>query len=155
MSTYIKVFLIAMLPIIELRGAIPFATALGVELPTAYALSILGNMVPVPFILLFSEKVLLFGKDIPLLKKPFHYILKKGYRAGKKLEDKAGFTLFLALTLFVGIPLPGTGAWMGSLAAALLGIDRKKSIFAVLIGVLLSGLIMSLVSFGVFSLIKY
>lgn len=152
MLDYIKVFIISMLPIIELRGAIPVATALGISLPSAYVICIIGNMLPVPIIFLFAKKVLFWGKDKPYLKKPFSFILEKGYRTGKKLEDKAGFTLYFALALFVGIPLPGTGAWTGSLAASLLGMNVKKSIFVVLIGVLLAGIIMSFASFGVLKL---
>lgn len=154
MLDYIKVLIISMLPIIELRGAIPVATALGIDLKTAYIICTIGNMLPVPFIFLFARKILLWGQDKPYLTKPFTYILNKGYKAGKKLEDKAGFTLYLALALFVGIPLPGTGAWTGSLAASLLGMNVKKSIFSVLLGVLLAGIIMSLLSFGVLSLFR-
>ena len=141
-----------MLPIIELRGAIPYATAIGVEPLTAYIISIIGNMIPIPFIFLFAGKILLWGKDKPYIGKIFTFFLDKGYHAGKKLEDKAGFGLYLALTLFVGIPLPGTGAWTGSLAACLLGINAKKGTIAVLAGVLLAGIIMMTISLGTVSL---
>ena len=148
MSDLIKVFLIAMLPIIELRGAIPIAAALRIPHHTAYFICIIGNMLPVPVILLFSGKVLHWGKNKPYIGKIFTFFIEKGYKSGKKLEDKAGFALYLALALFVGIPLPGTGAWTGSLAASLLGMNVKKSIIAVLSGVLLSGIIISVASFG-------
>ena len=108
---YLQVFIISMLPIIELRGAIPFAAAIGVPPLTAYGISIVGNMLPIPFIFLFAGKILHWGKDKPYIGKIFTFFLEKGYKAGHKLEDRAGFGLYLALTLFVGIPLPGTGAW--------------------------------------------
>lgn len=148
---YLQVLFIAMLPIIELRGAIPIATAIGVEPLMIYVISIIGNMIPVPFIFLFAEKFLHWGKDKPYIGKLCSFFLDKGYKAGAKLEHKAGFALYLALALFVGIPLPGTGAWTGSLAASLLGINMKKGILAVLVGVLIAGLIITAVSLGVLS----
>ena len=151
---YLQVLFISMLPIIELRGAIPFATAIGVPPFTAYGISIIGNMIPVPFIFLFAGKILHWGKEKPYIGKTFSAFLEKGYKAGQKLEDKAGFGLYLALTLFVGIPLPGTGAWTGSLAACLLGINAKKGTIAVLAGVLLAGIIMMTLSLGALSFIK-
>lgn len=151
---YLQVLFISMLPIVELRGAIPFATAIGVPPLTAYGISIIGNMIPVPFIFLFAGKILHWGKEKPYIGKTFRAFLEKGYKAGKKLEDKAGFGLYLALTLFVGIPLPGTGAWTGSLAACLLGINAKKGTTAVLAGVLLAGIIMMTLSLGALSFIK-
>ena len=135
-----------MLPIIELRGAIPFATAIGVPPLTAYLISIIGNMVPIPFIFLFAGKFLFWGRNKPYIGGICTFFLDKGYKAGKKMENKAGFALYLALMLFVGIPLPGTGAWTGSLAACLLGINIKKGTIAVLAGVLLAGVIMMTIS---------
>jgi len=93
-------------------------------------------------------------KEKPYIGKTFRAFLEKGYKAGQKLEDKAGFGLYLALTLFVGIPLPGTGAWTGSLDACLLGINAKKGTIAVLAGVLLAGIIMMTLSLGALSFIK-
>ena len=151
---YLQVFFISMLPIIELRGAIPFATAIGVPPLTAYAISIIGNMVPVPLIFLFASRFLHWGKDKAYIGKLCHFFLEKGYRAGGKLENKAGFALYLAITLFVGIPLPGTGAWTGSLAASLLGINIKKGTISVLAGVLVAGIIMMVVSLGALSFLK-
>ena len=145
---YLQVLFISMLPIVELRGAIPFATAIGVPPLTAYGISIIGNMIPVPFIFLFAGKILHWGKEKPYIGKTFRAFLEKGYKAGQKLEDKAGFGLF------VGIPLPGTGAWTGSLAACLLGINAKKGTIAVLAGVLLAGIIMMTLSLGALSFIK-
>lgn len=151
---YLQVFFISMLPIVELRGAIPFATAIGVPPLTAYGISIIGNMLPIPFIFLFAGKILHWGKDKLYIGRIFTFFLKKGYSAGRKLEDKAGFGLYLALTLFVGIPLPGTGAWTGSLAACLLGINTKKGTIAVLAGVLLAGVIMMALSLGLLSFFR-
>ena len=151
---YLQVFFISMLPIVELRGDIPFATAIGVPPLTAYGISIIGNMLPIPFIFLFAGKILHWGKDKPYIGRIFTFFLKKGYSAGRKLEDKAGFGLYLALTLFVGIPLPGTGAWTGSLAACLLGINTKKGTIAVLAGVLLAGVIMMALSLGLLSFFR-
>ena len=152
---YLQVFFISMLPLIELRGAIPLATAIGLSPLTAYCISIIGNMLPIPFIFLFAGKILHWGKDKPYIGKIFTFFLEKGYRAGRKLENKAGFGLYLALTLFVGIPLPGTGAWTGSLAACLLGINIKKGTVAVLAGVLLAGFIMITISLGALAMFNY
>ena len=151
---YLQVLFISMLPIIELRGAIPFATAIGVPPLTAYGISIIGNMLPIPFIFLFAGKILHWGKDKPYIGNIFTFFLDKGYKAGEKLENKAGFGLFFALILFVGIPLPGTGAWTGSLAACLLGINARKGTIAVLAGVLLAGIIMMTISLGALSIFK-
>ena len=150
----LQVLFIAMLPIIELRGAIPFGTAIGVPPFMAYAVSIIGNMLPIPFIFLFAGKILHWGKDKIYIGKVFIFFLDKGHKAGKKLENKAGFGLYLALALFVGIPIPGTGAWTGSLAACLLGINAKKGTIAVLAGVLLAGIIMITISLGVLSIFR-
>ena len=110
-------------------------------------------MLPVPIIYLFARKVLEWGKDKKVIGKFFTWCLNKGERGGKKLEDKAGKGLYWALFLFVGIPLPGTGAWTGTLAASMLKLDFKKTVLAVLGGVLLAGLIMMAISFGVFEVI--
>lgn len=131
-----------MVPIIELRGAVPFGVAMGVNPFLALAVSIVGNMIPVPFIFLFARKFLEWGKDVKLLSKFCKWVLKKGEKGGKKLTAKTGQSVFFALVLFVGIPLPGTGAWTGTLAASLLDLDFKKSTIAVVCGVALAGAIM-------------
>ena len=153
MMNYLLVFIIAMLPLIELRGAVPFAVGFhtadpGFSMVLAYILIILGNMLPVPFIYLFARKVLEWGKDKPVIGGFFTWCLNKGEKGGKALEEKAKNGLYVALALFVGIPLPGTGAWTGMLAASFLDMDFKKSTIAVLSGVLLAGIIMSIISFG-------
>ena len=150
MQNYLIVFLISMVPLIELRGAIPYAVGFGIPLLPAYIIAIIGNMIPVPFIYLFARKILIWGKDKPVIGKFFTFCLEKGEKGGKKLQAKAGRGLFLALMLFVGIPLPGTGAWTGTLAASLLDMDFKSSIIAVLLGVLLAGVIMGAASAGLF-----
>lgn len=139
-----------MVPLIELRGAIPYAVGFGVPLLPAYIIAIIGNMLPVPFIYLFARKVLEWGADKPVIGKFFTFCLEKGEKGGKKLQAKAGRGLFVALLLFVGIPLPGTGAWTGTLAASILDMDFKSSVLAVMLGVILAGLIMGAVSAGVF-----
>lgn len=150
---YLIVFLISMVPLIELRGAIPYATAYELPLLPSYIVCIIGNMLPVPFIYLFARKILEWGCDKKIIGKFFTFCLKKGEKGGKKLEEKAGKGLSIALMLFVGIPLPGTGAWTGTLAASLLDMDFKSSVIAVMLGVLIAGIIMLLLSLGIFNLI--
>lgn len=159
---YILVFLVSMVPIVELRGAIPIAETLKLNIFLYYPIAILGNMLPVPFIYLFARKVLEWGKDKKLIGKFFTWCLEKGKKGGEKLKQTAGNSgIFFALLIFVGIPLPGTGAWTGTLAASFLKIDFKTSISAITLGVLLAGVIMSLGSkivailgwFGVFAII--
>ena len=153
MQNYLIVFLISMVPLIELRGAIPYAVGFGIPLSQAYIIAIIGNMIPVPFIYLFARKILVWGKDKPVIGKFFTFCLEKGEKGGKKLQATAGKGLFVALMLFVGIPLPGTGAWTGTLAASLLDMDFKSSVLAVLLGVLLAGIIMGAASAGLFGAI--
>lgn len=142
---YLLVFFVSMIPIAELRGAIPIAEGLGLNIFLYYPIAIIGNMLPVPFIYLFARKVLEWGKDKKLTGKFFTWCLEKGDKGGKKLKESAGNRgIFFALLIFVGIPLPGTGAWTGTLAASFLNLDFKTSIFAITLGVLLAGVIMSL-----------
>ena len=141
LKKYLYIFLISMVPLIELRGAIPVSQGFQLPLLQSYIVCVIGNMLPVPVIYLFSRKVLQWGKD------------KKGHKGGEKLKEKAGRGLFVALLLFVGIPLPGTGAWTGTLAASFLDMGFKKSVIAVLLGVLLAGVIMGIASAGVFTAI--
>ena len=150
MKSYLIVFLISMVPLIKLRGAIPYAIGFGLPIVPSYIIAIIGNMLPVPIIYLFARKVLVWGKDKPLIGKFFTFCLEKGEKGGKKLKAKAGRGLFAALLLFVGIPLPGTGAWTGTLAASLLDMDFKSSVLAVMLGVILAGIIMGAASAGVF-----
>ena len=142
---YLIVFFVSMIPIVELRGAIPIAEGLGLNIFLYYPIAIIGNMLPVPFIYLFARKVLEWGKGKKLIGKFFTWCLEKGEKGGEKLRKTAGNRgIFFALLIFVGIPLPGTGAWTGTLAASFLKIDFKTSIIAITLGVLLAGIIMSL-----------
>ncbi len=150
---YLIVFLVSMVPLIELRGAIPWSQAYQLPLLQSYIVCVIGNMLPVPIIYLFARKVLEWGCDKKYIGKFFTFCIEKGHKGGEKLKKKAGNGLFLALLLFVGIPLPGTGAWTGTLAASFLDMGFKKSVIAVLFGVLLAGLIMGAVSAGLFTAI--
>ncbi len=142
LKKYIIVFLISMVPLIELRGAVPYAIASGLPVLPSYIIAIIGNMIPVPIIFFFARKVLEWGKDKPVIGKFFTFCLEKGHKGGEKLKEKAGKGLYWALFLFVGIPLPGTGAWTGTLAASILDMDFKKSVRAIICGVVLAGIIM-------------
>ena len=150
---YIIVFFVSLVPLIELRGAIPIAVGLGLNKLISFIIAIIGNMLPVPFIYLFARKILEWGKDKKVIGSFFTWCLNKGERGGRKLEEKAGKGLYWALFLFVGIPLPGTGACTGTLAASMLKLDFKKTVLAVMAGVVLAGIIMMAVSFGLFEVI--
>ena len=146
MLKYILTFLISMVPIVELRGGIPIGVSMGVKWYYAVPICMIGNMLPVPFIFFFARKILEWGSDKKYIGKFFSWCLKKGHSGGEKLKAKAGKGMFWALLLFVGIPLPGTGAWTGTLAASLLDLDFKKSIIAVTLGVALAATIMTIAS---------
>ena len=160
MIHYIIVFFISMVPLVELRLAIPYAINIGLNIPLSYAVAIIGNMIPVPIIFFFARKVLEWGavfnwpKGLGWVGKFFRFCLEKGEKGGKKLTAKAGRSTYVALLLFVGIPIPGTGAWTGTLAASMLDLDFKKSVIAVLGGIILAGVIMGLGSAGLFSAIR-
>ena len=147
LQKYIMAFLISMVPLVELRGGVPAAIAMGISAPTAIAVCALGNMLPVPFIYLFARKILLWGSTKPHIGSLFTKILDKGEKAGQKLVATASRKgLFIALLLFVGIPLPGTGAWTGTLAASLLNMGWKSTTGAVSLGVILAAIIMAIIS---------
>jgi len=146
LKKYLWVFFVSMIPIVELRGAIPISQGLHLPIVQSYIVAIIGNMLPVPVIYLFARKVLIWGADKPFIGRFFSWCLEKGEKGGRKLQEKAGRGLFLALLLFVGIPLPGTGAWTGTLAASILDMDFKSTTAAVMLGVLLAGVIMMLLS---------
>ncbi len=148
---YFLTLLISMVPLIELRGAIPIGVGMGVPWYWAVVISMIGNMIPVPIIFFFARRVLEWGADKPVIGKFFSWCLEKGHKGGEKLKEKAGRGMFWALMLFVGIPLPGTGAWTGTLAASMLDLNFKKSVTAVLCGVLLAAVIitvLTLLGFG-------
>ena len=148
LKDYLLIFLVSMVPIIELRGAIPISQGLQLPMLQSYIVCIIGNMLPVPIIYLFARKVLEWGADKPVIGGFFSWCLRKGESGGRKLQAKAGRGLFLALLLCVGIPLPGTGAWTGTLAASILDMDFKSTTIAVMLGVLLAGIIMMVLSFA-------
>lgn len=151
--SYLLIFLIAMLPLAELRVAVPAGLAMGLPVIPVYIVCILGNMIPVPFIYFFARKVLEWGKYKKVIGRFFTLCIEKGESGGRKLQAKAGNGLFVALLLFVGIPLPGTGAWTGTLAASVLDMDFKSSVIACMLGVVLAGIIMGIVSMGAFNVI--
>ena len=145
-AKYLLIFFVSMVPLVELRGSIVMAVGMDLDYWTSLAVCVVGNMLPVPLIYFFARKVLEWGRDKPVIGKFFTFCLEKGKKGGEKLQAKAGRGLFWALLLFVGIPLPGTGAWTGTLAASLLDMDFKKSVLACMGGVLLAGIIMGALS---------
>ena len=148
---YLIVFFVSMLPLIELRGAIPYAVAFNLPLLNSYIIAVIGNMVPVPFIFFFARKILEWGVHVSFA--PFakfcRFCIEKGEKGKEKLLSSSKNGIYIALLLFVGVPLPGTGAWTGTLAASFLDLDFKKSVLAVMGGVILAGIIMGLLSSGV------
>ena len=154
MLNYLVIFLISMIPIVELRGAMVYAVGHGLPYIPALLICVIGNMLPVPFIYFFARKVLHWGADKKYIGKVFTFFLEKGERAGQKIVAKAGRGgLFIALLLFVGIPLPGTGAWTGALGASFLNMGFKSTVASVCLGVILAGIIMAAVSTGVFHIL--
>ena len=139
------VFLCSMIPIIELRGAIPLGAALDVHPVLNYLLAVAGNLLPVPFILLFIRKILDWMEKIRCFEKIVKWLRTKAEKGRGKVEKYA----VIGLAIFVAIPLPGTGAWTGSLVAALMGMRFPKAMISAIVGVLCAGVIMSLVSYGV------
>ncbi len=153
MGKYLIIFFISMVPIVELRGAMPYAVGYGLDYLPALIVCVVGNMLPVPFIYFFARKILVWGKDKKFIGKFFSFCLVKGEKAGQKLVKKTGRGgLFVALLLFVGIPIPGTGAWTGTLGASFLDMGFKSTVASVSLGVIMAGIIMALASTGVFAI---
>ena len=147
LKTYLLAFFISMVPLIELRGGVPYAVLMGLDYWTALIICAIGNMLPIPIIYCFARKVLVWGCDKKYIGKFFRYCIEKGERGGQKLQKRAGRNgLFIALMLFVGIPLPGTGAWTGTLAASFLNMGWRSTSVAVSAGVVMAGIIMGIVS---------
>ena len=147
LKKYLLCFIVSMVPLIELRAGVPFAVGMGLPYFKALAVCVLGNMVPVPIIYFFARKVLQWGRDKKYIGKFFTFCIEKGERGGQKLIASAGRGgLFVALMLFVGIPLPGTGAWTGTLAASFLNMGIKSTTASVCLGVILAGIIMGAAS---------
>lgn len=156
LKKYLLAALISMVPLIELRAGVPTAMTMGIPAMEAIVVCAIGNMLPVPFIYLFARKILTWGSTKPHIGGIFTKILEKGEKAGQKLVATASRKgLFVALMLFVGIPLPGTGAWTGTLAASLLNMGWKSTTGAVSLGVLIAGCIMALGSSGLLHLFGY
>ena len=147
MLKYLTIFFISMVPLVELRGAIPVAMGMDLPLIPAIIVCVAGNMLPVPIIYLFARKFLMWGSQQRFIGKICKFFMVKGERAGQKLVSKAGRGgLFVALMLFVGIPLPGTGAWTGSLGASFLNMGMRSTALSVSLGVIMAGTIMATVS---------
>lgn len=149
LNKYLLVLLVSMLPIVELRGAIPIGAGYGIPFWTNYVICVIGNVLPVPILILFAKKVLLWLTQFPKIGPFFQKILTKAEEKAKKIGNVELFGLFC----FVAIPLPGTGAWTGSLIAATLRLKFWPSILAIALGVAASGIIMGILSYGLFSLI--
>ena len=151
---YFLCFLVSMVPLIELRGSMVMAMGMDLDYWTSLVVCVIGNMLPVPIIYFFARHVLLWGKDKPYIGKFFTYCIEKGEHGGQRLVAKTGRGgLFVALMLFVGIPLPGTGAWTGTLAASFLNMGFKSTVASVSLGVVMAGIIMGTASTGVFNII--
>ena len=154
LKKYLFIFFLSMVPILELRGAIPIAVNWELDYWTSLLICVIGNMLPVPLIYFFARKVLHWGADKKYIGKFFRFCLEKGQRGGERLMNRAGRGgLFLALMLFVGIPIPGTGAWTGTLAASFLNMGIRTTAIAVSLGVILAGIIMGLGSHAAFGII--
>ena len=151
---YLMCFFVSMVPLIELRGSMVMAMGMDLDYWTSLAVCVIGNMLPVPVIYFFARKVLVWGSNKPYIGKFFTYCIEKGHRGGERLIERTGRGgLFVALLLFVGIPLPGTGAWTGTLAASFLDMGFRTTVAAVSFGVVMAGIIMGTASTGVFNII--
>lgn len=143
-------FLMSMVPVVELRGGIPFGVALGLDLWPAYIAAVIGNMIPVPFIILFIRRIFQWMRvHMPRLNSLVDKLEKKAHLKGRKVTKYK----YLGLFIFVAIPLPGTGAWTGALAAAFLDMRLRKALPTIFLGVLTAGLLISALTFGVTSLL--
>ena len=153
LKQYLTIFFLSMVPLFELRGSVIVSRGLGLPIIASFIVCIIGNVITVPIIYFFARKVLEWGADKPVIGKFFTFCLEKGKQGGDKLQEKAGRGLFVALLLFVGIPVPGTGAWTGTLAASILDMDIKETMLAVFLGLILAGIIMMTLSYLGFSII--
>lgn len=145
----VGVFFISMLPIIELRGAIPVGYALNLPWTATIFCAIIGNLLPIPFILLFLDYVFNFMKKHNILKKWITKLEDKAHRQSSKVTKYE----FWGLALFVAIPLPGTGAWTGALIASVIKMDKKKAFLSILLGVLIAAILITFVAYGIFDMI--
>lgn len=146
MLKYLVAFFVSMVPIVELRGGVPIAMGWGLEWYEAIIICTIGNMIPVPFIYFFARRFLYWGSEKRFIGKLCSFVIRKGEKASQKLSSKGSrYGFFVALLLFVGIPLPGTGAWTGTLGASFLNAGFKDTVISVSIGVVLAGVIMAIV----------
>ena len=150
---YIRLILLSMVPLIEIRGAIPYSQLVDLPIVKSYIISIIANMIPIPIVFLFARHVLNWGKDKPIIGKFFNFCLEKGLGAGDKLTENRKRGAFIALMLFVGIPIPGTGAWSGALGASLIGMRFRDAMIAIFLGVIMAGIIMATASYYGFNLL--
>ncbi len=139
------VFIVSMIPILELRGSILAAGFMDVAFLETYIVAVLGNLLPIPFILIFIKKILEWMKTTKAFSKLANWIEKRALSKREQIDKYGYFGLFL----FVAIPLPGTGAWTGALLAVLLGMKGKKAFIPIALGVMAAGLVMSLLAFGI------
>lgn len=154
LKSYLMIFFISMVPLVELRLAVPMGVKMGLPFLPSIVVCGIGNMIPVPIIYYFARKILIWGAKKRGIGKICAFFLRKGERAGQKLVAKTGRGgLFLALLLFVGIPIPGTGAWTGTLAASFLDMGFRSTVAAVSLGVILAGMIMGIASTGVLGIL--
>ena len=151
LKNYLWVFFLSMVPVLELRAAIPIGATLGLEWVANYLICVIGTMIPVPIILLFVRHVLEWMKKIPRLDKIALWVENKAQKNTPKVQKYAS----LGLLIFVALPLPGTGAWTGALVAAMLDMRMKYAIPSIFCGVLIAGLIMSLASYGLVSFLTF
>ena len=150
MNSFLYTLLISMVPIIELRGGLPVGIASGLSFPAAYIAAVIGNLIPVPFIILFIRRIfVLIRKYMPKLSSMIDKLENKAHLKGQKVRKYQKFGLFI----FVAIPLPGTGAWTGALVAAFLDIRLKDAILPIVLGVLTAGILIMMLTYGVTTII--
>ena len=150
MTNYLKILFISMLPIVELRGAIPYGVlTMNIPFWNVYFTAVLGNILPVPFLILFAGKALHFCAGLPKVGYLFQKLIDMGHRKINGIST----TIWMGLFLFVAIPLPGTGAWTGCLIATLLGMRVRDAFPPIALGVMLSGIIMGIMSYGISGLV--
>ena len=141
--------LVSMIPVVELRGGIPFGVAAGLPVWAAFIAAVIGNLIPVPFIIVYIRRIFQWmRRRMPRLNSLVDKLERKAHLKGQKVSKYK----YLGLMLFVAIPLPGTGAWTGSLAAAFLDMPLRKAIPSVVVGVLIAGMVISILTYGVASL---
>lgn len=138
--------LVSMIPVVELRGGIPFGVAAGLSVPAAYLAAVIGNLIPIPFIIVYIRRIFQWMRShMPRLNRLVDALERKAHLKGRLVSKYK----YLGLAIFVAIPLPGTGAWTGALIAAFLDMPLRRAIPSVLLGVLVAGVLISILTFGV------